>query len=101
MTTTAHPLNRHLFIVDNIHLLHRLDNESVDLIVTDPPFGKQKTFTGDRLKPALEPRELKQEMSQMVDWGITERMLRREELSGQMMIAVHLTMTFGTGRKCM
>lgn len=73
MTTTTHPLNRHLFIVDNIHLLHRLDNESVDLIVTDPPFGKQKTFTGDRLKPALTSRELEQEMSQMVDWGITEK----------------------------
>lgn len=27
-----HPLNRNLFIADNLNLLRRLDNESVDLV---------------------------------------------------------------------
>ena len=27
-----HPLNRHLFIADNLNLLRALDNESIDLI---------------------------------------------------------------------
>ena len=48
MTTPAklHPLNRHLFIADNLNLLRRLDNESVDLICVDPPFKKRRTFIG-------------------------------------------------------
>ena len=33
----AHPLNRHLVIVDNYHLLKSLDTASVDLTCTDPP----------------------------------------------------------------
>ena len=32
-----HPLNRHLFIADNLNLLRQLDNESVDLICIDAP----------------------------------------------------------------
>ena len=32
-----HPLNRRLFIADNLDLLRRLDNETIDLICIDPP----------------------------------------------------------------
>ena len=39
-----HPLNRHLFIADNLDLLRRLDNESIDLICIDPPFKKEQDF---------------------------------------------------------
>ena len=44
------PLNRHLFIADDLNLLRALDNESIDLICIDPPFAKNQTFTGS-LRP--------------------------------------------------
>ena len=52
MNTTQHPLNRHLFIADNLDLLRSLDNESVDLICIDPPFAINQTWLGS-LKPPL------------------------------------------------
>ena len=52
MTTTPHPLNRHLFIADNLNLLRSLDNESIDVICIDPPFAKNQTWVGS-LKPSL------------------------------------------------
>ena len=45
-----HPLNRHLFIADNLNLLRALDSESIDLICIDLPFAKNQTFTGS-LRP--------------------------------------------------
>ncbi len=51
-----HPLNRNLFIADNLDLLRRLYNETVDLICIDPPFAKNQTFTGS-LKPPLTDAE--------------------------------------------
>ena len=51
-----HPLNRHLFIADNLNLLRALDNESIDLICIDPPFAKNQTFTGS-LRPPLRPHQ--------------------------------------------
>ena len=42
-----HPLNRHLFVADNISLLRSLDNETIDLICIDPPFAKNQTFIGN------------------------------------------------------
>ena len=47
-----HPLNRSLFIADNLDLLRRPDDETVDLICIDPPFAKNQTFTSS-LKPPL------------------------------------------------
>ena len=47
-----HPLNRHLFIADNLNLLRALDNQSIDLICIDPPFAKNQTFKGS-LRPPL------------------------------------------------
>ena len=64
-----HPLNRHLFIADNLDLLRRLDNESIDLICIDPPFKKRKTFVG-KIKPPLIDAELKAELDTLAGWGI-------------------------------
>lgn len=65
-------LDRSLFIVDNLHLLRAIDNETVDLIVTDPPFGKRDTFIG-KLRPSLTMDELEAEKQQLSDWGIRSR----------------------------
>ena len=67
-----HPLNRHVVIGDNLEMLTALDDETVDLIVTDPPFAKNYDFTGD-LKPPLSPEELALEKQTLADWGITNR----------------------------
>ena len=64
-----HPLNRHLFIADNLDLLRRLDNESIDLICIDPPFKKSRTFVG-RVKPPLTDAELAAEQELLAGWGI-------------------------------
>lgn len=64
-----HPLNRNLFIADNLHLLRRLDNESVDLICIDPPFAKNQTFTGS-LDPPLTIAERELERETLAAWGI-------------------------------
>lgn len=68
---TGHSLNRHLFIADNIHLLQAMDNDTIDLVVTDPPFGKGRTFTSDGLKPGLTAEERRRETEQMAAWGVT------------------------------
>ena len=65
-----HPLNRHLFIADNLDLLRNLDNESIDLICIDPPFKKRKTFVG-HIKPPLTAAELQAEVETLAGWGIT------------------------------
>ena len=64
-----HPLNRHLFIADNIDLLRRLDNETIDLICIDPPFAKNQTFIGN-LRPPLSDEERQQELDTLTAWGI-------------------------------
>ena len=51
-TAAPHPLNRNHFIADNLSLLRRLDNESIDLVCIDPPFAKNETWKG-ALKPPL------------------------------------------------
>ena len=38
------PKNRTLFISDNLHVLRRLPDESIDLIATDPPFNAKRVF---------------------------------------------------------
>ncbi len=72
MTAQAnqHPLNRRLFIADNLNLLRQLDNESIDLICIDPPFKKRRTFVG-KIKPPLTDAELRQEIDMLAGWGIT------------------------------
>ena len=65
----SHPLNRHLFIADNLDLIRRLDNDSIDLICTDPPCKKRRTFVG-RVKPPLTDAELEAEQDTLAGWGI-------------------------------
>ncbi len=62
-------LNRTIFITDNLPFLQSLDTESIDLVITDPPFGKKRTFTG-RLRPPLSHQERQQEQALMDNWGI-------------------------------
>ncbi len=62
-------LNRTLFISDNLPFLQALDTESVDLVVIDPPFGKNQTFVGN-LRPPLTDTELEHEYNLLSDWGI-------------------------------
>ena len=69
---TPHPLHRTVVIADNLEMLKALDNETVDLIVTDPPFAKNYDFTGD-LKPPLSPEELALERGTLTEWGINSR----------------------------
>ena len=76
---TAHPCNRHLFIADNLDLLRRLDNETVDLVCIDPPFAKSQTFVGE-MKPPLSEEERRGELEQMASWGIVDR--REAEAAG-------------------
>ena len=64
-----HPLNRHLFIADNIELLRSLDNETIDLICIDPPFAKNQTFIGN-LRPPLSDEERQRELDTLQGWGI-------------------------------
>lgn len=68
----SHPLNRHLFIVDNIRLLKALDNDTIDLIVTDPPFGKGKTFKRDSISPPLTDEEREQELEYLETWRVSK-----------------------------
>ena len=74
-----HPLNRHLFIADNLNLLRALDNESIDLICIDPPFDKNETFIGN-LRPPLSAEERQREQDTLAGWGIYNQ--RDAERSG-------------------
>ncbi len=69
MTPNTEDLNRTVFISDNLPFLKALDTESVDLVVIDPPFGKNQTFTG-RLRPPLTDAELEHEYDLLISWGI-------------------------------
>ena len=64
-----HPLNRNLFIADNLNLLRSLDNETIDLICIDPPFAKNQTFIGN-LRPPLTEEERRQELETLANWNI-------------------------------
>ena len=61
-------LNRTLFISDNLPFLESLDTESVDLVVIDPPFGKNQTFEGTLRQP-LTDEELEHEYDLFSRWG--------------------------------
>ncbi len=62
-------LNRTVFISDNLPFLQALDTESVDLVIIDPPFGKNQTFTG-QLRPPLTDAELEHEYDLLAEWGV-------------------------------
>ena len=69
---SPHPLNRCMVVADNLEMLRAMDNETVDLIVTDPPFAKNYAFTGT-LKPPLSGEELALEEQTLASWGIHNR----------------------------
>ena len=67
-----HPLNRHIFVADNLALMKSLDNESVDLICCDPPFAKNRTFVGKILPPVSE-QEIGKEKEILSSWGVKNK----------------------------
>ena len=48
-------VNRGVYIADNLDFLRALNTASVDLVCIDPPFAKNDTFTGDKLRPPYRP----------------------------------------------
>ena len=51
--------------------LRAINTGSVDLVCIDPPFAKNDTFTGDKLKPALSKAEGANEKRLLKRWEIT------------------------------
>lgn len=71
MTLNTDTLNRTVFISDNLPFLKSLDNESVELVLIDPPFGKTQTFVGT-LRPPLTAAERRVERELMESWGVVD-----------------------------
>ena len=65
-------VNRGVYIADNLDFLRRLNTECIDLVCIDPPFAKNETFTGDRLKPPLSKQERDIETRLLKRWGVTD-----------------------------
>ena len=69
----GHPfnaINRGVYIADNLDFLRSINTASVDLVCIDPPFAKNDTFVGDKLKPPLRADERENEMRLLHGWGI-------------------------------
>ena len=69
---TANPLNavnRGVYISDNLPFLKSLNDECIDLVCIDPPFGKKQTFEG-KLKPPLSADERRIEQDMMASWEV-------------------------------
>ena len=67
--TNADDLDGTVFICDNLPFLKSLDDESIDLVCIDPPFGKEQAFEG-KLKDPLTPEEQRIERELMASWGV-------------------------------
>ena len=63
--------HRGVYISDNLPFLKKLNSESVDLVIIDPPFGKNQTFAGD-IRPPLTRQEMQVETNLLESWGITD-----------------------------
>ena len=63
-------VNRGVYIADNLDFLRSVNSASVDLVCIDPPFAKNDTFTGDKLRPPLRQDEAANEFRLLKDWGI-------------------------------
>ena len=68
-TTNADELDGTVFICDNLPFLKSLDDESINLVCADPPFGKEQTFEG-KLKDPLTEEERRIEREMMASWGV-------------------------------
>lgn len=64
-------VNRGVYIADNLSFLRSLNDECIDLVCIDPPFAKNDTFTGDRIRPALSAEEREIERRLLAGWGVT------------------------------
>ena len=70
-TATFNAVNRGVYIADNLDFLRAINSGSVDLVCIDPPFAKNDTFTGDKLKPPLSKAEEANERRLLERrWGI-------------------------------
>ena len=68
-TTNADRLHGTTFISDALPLLKSLDNNSIDLVCIDPPFGKRQTFEGN-ITPPLSDDERRIERELMESWDV-------------------------------
>ena len=69
--TAFNAVNRGVYIADNLDFLRAINTGSVDLVCIDPPFAKNDTFTGDKLKPPLSKAEAANEKRLLKQrWGI-------------------------------
>ena len=63
-------INRGVYIADNLDFLRAVNTASVDMVCIDPPFAKNDTFTGDKLRPPLRQDERDNEFRLLKEWGI-------------------------------
>ena len=73
-------VNRGVYIADNLEFLKSLNDECIDLVCIDPPFAKNDTFTGDRIRPPLSDEERAIERRLLAGWGVTNA--REAEAAG-------------------
>ncbi len=66
-------VNRGVYIANNLNFLGSLNSECIDLVCIDPPFAKNETFSGDRLRPQLSDLERRNEMRLLQRWGIADK----------------------------
>ena len=66
-------VNRGVYIANNLDFLGSLNSECIDLVCIDPPFAKNETFSGDRLRPQLTDLEKSNEMRLLQRWGIADK----------------------------
>ena len=64
-------VNRGVYISDNLPFLKSLNSDSIDLVIIDPPFGKNQTFSGT-ISPQLTQQERRVETGLLDSWGITD-----------------------------
>ena len=63
-------INRGVYIADNLDFLRSVNTASVDLVCIDPPFAKNDTFIGDKLRPPLRKDERDNEFRLLKEWGV-------------------------------
>ena len=71
MPNAFNAVNRGVYIADNLAFLRALNDECVDLVCIDPPFAKNETFTGDRIRPPLTDTEIAIERRLLASWGVS------------------------------
>ena len=71
-------INRGVYIADNIDFLRSLNDECIDLVCIDPPFAKNETFVGDRIRPPLTEHEQSIERRLLAAWGVRSERAARD-----------------------